>query len=562
MISQVKVFQVLKNGNEDIVKLRKEHEILKMHYYGTGTSKYLTVISGLENEDQIDLRQKHSGTNTALVSSLLNPVSKIFKAKGGSRIYNIKNDNTRESFKIKLNDLNGYSLRQWLKIYWKDKFAVDPNGLFMTEKDSDGNPFMTYKSINRIFRYKSANQKLDWVIFEPVCIKYNKDSEIILVRVVDEVNDYVYKVDEDRLTLVTKENYETLIPEINSEVIKYFGEKPYTIKHDFNKVPAYVISDKVDTESGYMLSSISNEVQLLKEYLIDNSVKRIFKFLHGYPIFWKYFSKCPICKGEGYMTIDNNTHRCDECNGTGYSLKKDVSDVIGLTPMESKDDPKIAPDVAGYVSPSIETWTKMTEELGLLEKAINKSHWGVYDINVSPTTATGEVLKVQPQLDKLSSYSDSFEKQETFFTDLLGGYWYNSEYKGSSINLGKRYIMGNANQILKEYQESKKNKADIIILNILLEQYFDGEYENDPISFHKAITLMRIEPLVHFTLDEVLSMSVNEEFKKGKIYFNEWVMSKEEEFFMNTYDVYKKDFETYLKTKENGIEAESNVQVQ
>lgn len=554
MVDSNQVFNSLKQGNEDIIKLRGEHEILKMHLYGTGTPNYLDEISGLENEDQIDLRRKFSGTNTSLVNSLLNPINKIFKAKGGSRIYGIENDDTRGNFELKLSNLKGYSLRQWLKLYWKDKLAVDPNGLFMIEKDGDGNPFMTYKSINRIFKYQNENQQLNWVIFEPVTVKFKSDIEKDIVRVIDEKNDYIFIVEERGLVEVTKENFEQLIPDINLNVINHFGVKPYTIEHGFDKVPAYIISDIPDTETGFKLSSISNEVQLLKEFLIDNSVKRVFKFLHGYPIFWRYFSVCVTCKGTGYIEDNNQSYKCSSCAGTGYSLKKDVSDVIGLRAPEKNDEPTVAPDVAGYVSPSIETWTKMTEELELLEKAINKSHWGVFDVNITPQTATGEVLRVQSQLDKLNNYSTSFENQEKFFTDLLGVFWYDSQYKGSSINLGKRYIIFDSNQILKEYQESKKNKADLIILNILLEQYFDGEFENDPVSLNKSINLMRVEPLVHYTLEEVLEMEVSEDLKKGKTYFNEWVMSKEESFFLNSYEEYKNDFDKFLNTISNGTE--------
>jgi len=554
MITEQHILFQFKKGNEEIKTLRTKHEEYKIQVYGTGTAQYLSQISGLENEEQLSLRRRFSGTNQSLFSNLFAPINKIFKAKGGSFIFDLKGDAQRNAFEKALKNMRGYSLNEWLQLYWKDKLAVDPNGIFMYETDSDGNPFITYKSINSIYNYGFENQKLLWVIFEPVKINHKKTDELEVFRVIDEEFDYLYVKKENSIILLTKENYTSYIPEITPEIIQKIGVIPYTIPNMFGEVPAQIISDIPNTETGYKMSSIDNEIELAKEFLVDNSVRRIFKFLHGYPVFWKYFSRCEACKGHGTINIDQTDIVCSQCGGTGYALKKDVSDVIGLKTPEG-DETKLAPDVAGYVSPPIDTWKQMTEDLGLLEKAINKSHWGVYDIEITPNTATGEVLRAQPKLDKLHSYSVSYERIITYFTDTLGKFMFGSSYQGSSINLGDRYVIGDANVILKEYSEAKEKKLTVSVMNFILSQYYNSEFENDPISFHKYTTLMRVDPLVHYTVDDVLKMELPLGLKQKKVAFSEWVMTKDEDFFSGSYDDYVKDFNQFvdnIKIEENG----------
>ena len=98
------------DADEWIQAARKESSLLKMHYYGTGTSAYLTQITGLENADQIDLRKKYAISNRFLCEAVLRNTDLAFSAKGGS--INIDaSDSQKESINKSITfGLNGESI--------------------------------------------------------------------------------------------------------------------------------------------------------------------------------------------------------------------------------------------------------------------------------------------------------------------------------------------------------------------------------------------------------------------------------------------------------------------
>ena len=80
----------LSEVDEKIKIARKEHDKLKLHFYGEGKTKYLTQIQGLENKSQIDLRKDFAVSNQFLCNNLLRPLDHIWDAKGGSKLIQFK----------------------------------------------------------------------------------------------------------------------------------------------------------------------------------------------------------------------------------------------------------------------------------------------------------------------------------------------------------------------------------------------------------------------------------------------------------------------------------------
>ena len=50
---QVRELAKKQDADKWIKEAREQSVLLKMHYYGTGLTEYLTKIQGLENEDQV-----------------------------------------------------------------------------------------------------------------------------------------------------------------------------------------------------------------------------------------------------------------------------------------------------------------------------------------------------------------------------------------------------------------------------------------------------------------------------------------------------------------------------
>lgn len=167
ILTEDQVIELGKNPKESewIESAREISTNLKMHYYGTGLTKYLTKIQGLENESQIELRKKYAISNKSLISSLLRPVDNAWSAKGG--MVNIDApERVKNDLKEAIDSDNEFTPRDYLKNIWFDRFVTDPNGLLFMEV-ADNNAYPVYKSIFDINKMLVKGVQPEYVVFEP-----------------------------------------------------------------------------------------------------------------------------------------------------------------------------------------------------------------------------------------------------------------------------------------------------------------------------------------------------------------------------------------------------------
>jgi len=521
------ILDKIENPHPTIEVLKKEHGELLMHVHGIGVTDYLKQVEGLESDIKIELRKRLARSNKDLFADILRPTDKIFEAGGGSKIYRFKGESTKkeEEFRANLADVKtGYSLTEWLDMYFIDKYTVDPNGLYLIEH-KDNRPYPTYKSIYTIKDYEHAGRKLEYVIFEPeVCYKEpliessKQEIDYELYRVYDDEGDKLYKLQNDSLTLVEDDSYE----------------------NPWGYVPAITCSDRINTITNYKRSSIDEQVELAGEYLREGSTKTLYKYHHFFPLFWMYMSTCPACKGVGTVNYTNNSGNienkgCPSCNGSGWALKKDVSDIKAIKPPETTEEPTVTPDIAGYVVPPLDSLVAMRDEQKLLRDMIFFSHWGtMLNREDAEKTAFEVSVNVQPIQDRLSKYSSSLESTEKEITDMMGEYIYNDLYEGSSINYGRNYVIKSPKEILTAYLEDKGKGANYTVLNDKLEQYYHSLYAHDMQSLIIATKLIKVEPYIHNTIDEVVKWNLAQIDFAQKQYYNEWLSTKEDKYLVNT----------------------------
>lgn len=527
ILDDKQVLALFNEKSKPIEAMKEEHKKLLMHVHGVGVAEYLTKVEGLENELKVSIRKRLARSNKDLFADILRPTDKIFNSQGGLKTYSLKDKSEKEALADKLSQIyEGNSLSQWLGMYFIDKLTVDPNGLFFIEH-KDNEPYPTYKSIATIRNYKVKGRKVEWVIFEPFKVK-TSTLEKELFRMYDDSGDYIFEVNNGSITR----------KEIG-------GENPVSFQNPWGYVPAITCSDLVNTLTNYKKSTIYEQVELADEFLRENSVKTLFKYHHGFPMFWQYMTACQHCKGTGF--IDGK--ECPVCKGTKYATKKDVSDVTYLRQPESKDDPTVAPDLAGYVVPPIESWKQMTEELKLMRDMIYFSHWGtIINREDKEKTAYEVAINTQPMQDRLNKYTDSLEQTERMLVDIIGEYYYGQSYEGCSINYGRNYIVKSPNQYLTEYLEEKSKNASYSVLNPKLEMYYNALYANDELSRIYHIKLMYVEPWVHNTITEVLGWNIGD--TAAKLYYNDWVSKQKKE------DIITKDIATLQKELEEYAEQE------
>jgi len=527
------IVDIIKLGVPDWVNQAEiEHVRMNVHINGKHTAAYLKTIDNIENPQQLALRKKFLTTNRHLFTNLSRPIDKVFSAKGGGNIYNLNTEAKEANLRGRLSNVrHGKPINKWIKDIQANKYYTDAAGLVFFEWTKD-KTYPTIKSIKSIQNYESDGRELEWLLFKPVNeIVGGKETGNKLYRFVDDKFDYLIKESNGQFNVLEDD----------------------TFKNPFKKVPAIINSDIVNSDLTYNESPFEVVVSLADHYLRTGSIKNLNEFLHGYPIFWRYLADCPTCKGSGQLDAKD----CPKCNGTGKNLSKDITDIINLARPEG-DDVVIAPDVAGYVTPDIESWEQMRTEQSSIWDLTELTVWGSKMIkDANNETATAAFLNIQPVNDRLNGFSDAFEDMEKKMTDLIGVF-YLKVYKGSSISYGRRYLVESPDVIWKKYEEAREKGVSKVALDCLLIQFYQSEYSNDIINLAIAQKSIKLEPFIHKTDEELVALPVTDEDKKAKIYFNEWFKTVTELKLLSQ-DTQKlaSEYETYLKTK--SIQDDKNV---
>ncbi len=534
MLSFDQVKDILNSELDPRIKAaRAMKDKLRLHVDGIGLQSYLARINNYENEGQFSARKDHTISNKFLSEELLRPTDNAFHARGGSKTYKFSSDQEKKEIeiaKILIDVKGGESLSDYMENEWFHWFVVDPNGLIFTEiqedettsEDSVGELITdaeqvlrpTYKSISEIRAYKQNGNTVDWVIFEPhVTIDGTEpDKKKEFFWVVDEKFYYLYKKDHDGITVIR------------------------TIENSFSRVPAILCSNIPDAVTGWKKSPIDSQVELLDKYLISNSVLTISEFFHNYLQQWTYIDKCSLCNGTG-QDHNKQNNDCPRCSGSGQSDRKDVTDIIKLKIPDS-DQVKIDPP-AGFIFAPTDSWDGQINSVERTSDMIFFSQWGTTvsrrtsstkatDVRTSANeTATGRILDAQQMNNRLNKYSISIETAQTALANLFGEYYFPETFEGAIIQKGRRYLIETPDQIWEKYLKSKKDNAPVSTLDLLLTQFLESEFRENEQLFIYESKKMKLEPFVHWDVLTVQNLNVAEIDYKKKLYFSDWIQTKE-----------------------------------
>ena len=526
------IFKYIKTPqNPNLTRAVNQYTQLNVNVNGLGVTEYLDTLQGYENIDQAKLRKKRAKSNKHIFSAALRPMDKILTAKGGSVFLNLP-DSQEDMAKAQLaNVRNGESMKDFFQKIWKNKFVTDPNGLIMFEVEDD-NTYPTYKSILCIHDYLISGIVPDYIIFKKYSETFAENnglSEGDYYRVIDDAFDYVVRMGDESATIIDDLTFDN-----------YFGV-----------VPAFTCSDLQDPNFDLKLSPIDSVIELSDEYMLDGSIHSIYKFLHGFPLYWQLLSDCSHCEGSGKIEGE----KCSYCSGTGKDLKRDVSKIFGVEPPVG-DDPVIVPNIAGYVSPPIDVWQEQRVELDWMETAIEFGIWGTERTEEAKNeTATGAFINTQPKNDRLNEMSDTTERLMKTAVDLYLSFYY-INYPGSAINLGRRYLIEPPDSIMKRFIDGKEGGMPATSLRNILIEYYHTIYENQPNNLAKMVNLINTEPFPHLSIDE-LPEYTSQDDKLGKLYINDWVAQLENQQYLifSTQKERKKSLLEFIKTKKDGIES-------
>lgn len=543
VLSFDEIVKLIKSKEPDFIhKAKKEATKLSILINGDGTPEYLEKVEGYENETQFKLRKKFSGTTKHVFQNLSRPIDKVFTARGGSKIYGTSSETAQMVLKDKLSSVRGgKSISQWIKTVQLNKYYTDPSGFVFFEWEDD-ETYPTVKSIHDVKSYIHSGRSLEYVLFVGEHRKDEQGRQLrgTYYRLVDDAFDYTIFQDGENVSIVEEETFD----------------------NPWGKVPAIINSEIINHDLLYFDSPFSVVADLGDKYLRGQSTRNIYEQLHMYPVFWMYAQKCESCKGSG---TGSNGDACKTCNGTKQSMKKDVSDALLLSTPKNSDSPTIAPNVAGYVAPELETFRESREELEWLGRMMTFSIWGSTHETAENNTATAAFLDLQPVNDRQGQFSDAIEDLEKKMTDFIGEFYLQTAYDAdsTSINYGRIYLMQPPEKLLENYRDAREKGSPDSLLDHLYKQYIQSEFMNDPQSLGVSLKAMGLEPFLHKSVEEVQGMKVANTDYYTKVYFNDWwVNVDEDEKRIKTKEQLRSERDNFINTKLESNEDSQDIQTE
>jgi hypothetical protein len=460
-------------------------------------------IEHIESVAKAKARKKYSKDIRDVFERVMKQRENVFQANGGSEKVLISNTNIKDAFiKMQSNFKANKSVFKYLSEVYFTLSDIDPNGLIFLEYKGE-NVYPTYKSTTDICDYLPNGQNLEYVVFEP----YSKDGEDFAKRywrIVDDVNDRIIVEIAGQLFLSRKDSF----------------------THPFGFTPGLILSNREKIGSKIRYTQVDKIIELAKDFARDKSILNIYKFQKGYPIHWRFVTQCKKCTGLGKDGKD----KCSSCDGYGYVRNTDVTDIVTI-PIPDIDQPNIAPNIAGFESPDLETWKQYKEDMVDLVKVMKDTIWGtnIYmqqTTNLKETeTATGRYIDVQPIINTLNVYTDEVEYVDNTLCSWLLNFIDPVKDKDEVLyykTYGRRYIIESPDVILEKYQEAKKTSDSNTVLDKLLEEYIMSKYKNDPIMQNIMLKKKELEPYVHMSLEQVNTMFGAEEAYKKELFNKFW----------------------------------------
>jgi len=521
---------LLKQATPDWVdKAREYHRELKALVYGEDYTDLLLRIEHIESDKRAKARKNYSRSIQDLNERLLRPIDNVYSATGGTKNYqSIPEAQRKNVLKAVTHIRDNKSLEKFLQTFWaKDLYIVDPAGVLFLEYAEGVPPYPVYKSIDCIRNYYAEGQNLEWIVFEPKRVKIaGEDKE--LIRFVDDRTDYTFIKDGDTFRLVEEK----------------------TFQHPFGRVPGLVNSDITRLGKPKRFSLLDNVLGIEREFMRDQSVLTIYKFLNGFATPIRPVMVCPSCRGIGKRGTDD----CPDCDGKGHVMRKDVTDEVLLPiSLDKEKGYSLPPGIFSYMTPPLDIWNQYTEEEKRLESRASDTLWGTHKEKFeNERTAFETFVDAQPVMSKLSEISEVAEFMEWQFTEWLVNYFVPTKKKeepATVISYGKMFIIEPAEAIMEKYRVNKEKGVSVVILDRQMLEYITSKYKNNPKALRNELIKKELDYYVHYTIDEVNSIFGAREAQKKMLFTDWWETLNSQDLDGQTVETLKTRRDTWIDSQ-------------
>lgn len=313
--------------------------------------------------------------------------------------------------------------------------------------------------------------------------------------------------------------------------------------HELGYVPACPVTTILPDERRPVLRSsfLAKSLPLANVYLRDFCNHELGKARFVHPKPWSYGVKCEASAtnaddvaatcDSGYHHFPGGRVKCWKCKGQGryipygrdegYILEVPNAGEVAITPP------------AGYVVPDLESLKYLGDELKANEAKIEKAvlgKGGILDMQTRTETALGKTLDLGPLEARLVAVSSDWEAAAKFVLDTMATYRYREQFRRSSVNAGRRYMVFGASIMEAEYAAAKKAGMDPAGLYSYLENIIYAKYANDPMELQRNLLKLHLTPAPTSTVQEARANGIlNARDLVLKEYLNDFIIRFEEE---------------------------------
>lgn len=534
--SEQEIYDIIRNNpNRELLEHERElSNSLRKYVMGEGLLDDMDAHDyEFEAKQLFEIKKKVSKSTRDLVERVLSPKNKVYQAKGGVRLYNMSESQDAAFEKYMNNVRRGMDMKSWIKNVADKAADIDPMSLLHVEVDESGKAYPTYKSTGAIYDYGlNGSRQVEYVVYElskedaAKIEEYTASDNSKLYRVIDDENEY----------------YVSRVGEAYSIVLQ--------VPHTFGKVPCVIASDVPVYDSVRFESRLMPIYEILKAYFEDDAGLNLYKKRQMYPREWSIEIACNKCKGTG----DYDGEECSHCNGTGQAANIKQGARISIS-VGDDGKPMTPVPPGGFWQLPIKIVKNVREELSILEQQAKDTFWandkvrktgGTQVEGNSITTATGELINERSKEPKLREITKWAETTDRICTDYIKVVFYPNT-KESTIKYGDRYMHGSPEELSEYYEYLKAKGAPISLLDKALIDIYEASFESNRIELAKHMILMRVEPFVHSTVQQVLSWNVTAAIKDKKLMYSEWLATKTTlEILTLGEDGCKKDLEKYV----------------
>lgn len=434
---------------------------------------------------------------TSIIEDVYFELSRVFDSRNSSSTYQFKQQTYANDWaKYRLENLESDTV--WKVTGW-EKMKTSFNSVLIVDlpakQDSDlPEPYFYWLDIDKVIDYEITNNGADlkWIVFK---------QEDYKIAVFDSESMQVYQCDEGYTEILHQ------VGPINTHTLGYCPARFFWTE---------TVSKK---EQDLRKNPITKELSNLDWLLFFSIGKRHLDLYAPYPIYSAYEASCDFknangdycdhgflrgASGEYQILRDGSVEQCPICKnkqivGPGTLLEIPAPD-------KETGDMRNPVQITAIDSESLKYNTKETERL---EELIKSRIIGQQQSQASNREAVNE-LQVRAHFESKTSVLNklkvNFEMAQAFVEETICRLRYGDNFIELTINYGSEFYVYTIQELYFKYAEAKKSGVMNSELDLLQDQILEMEHKHNSLTLQRVKILKQIEPLRHYTLDEVIKL--------------------------------------------------------